>query len=105
MGEAFYLFGVMLMLLDNLIIGPVREKIIIAYFRYKVLNYYKQLKNFLKLFLFKKGGQSAIDNINEVVKLCKKTDYLPAKYSVTGIATRPKNYPEEFFSRFKISCN
>lgn len=56
MGEAFYLFGVMLMLLDNLIIGPVREKIIIAYFRYKVLNYYKQLKNFLKLFLFKKGG-------------------------------------------------
>lgn len=44
MGEAFYLYGVMLMLLDNLIIGPVREKIIIAYFRYKVILKFLKIK-------------------------------------------------------------
>ena len=33
--EAFWEYGCMLLLLDNLIIGSVREKIVIAYLRYK----------------------------------------------------------------------
>lgn len=34
--EALYLFGVMLTLLDEFIEGPVRERMLIAYLRYKV---------------------------------------------------------------------
>ena len=54
----FYLFGVMLLLMDRLIIGPVREKLIVAYYRYK-------------------GANQQIDNLNEVVKLTKSTGFLP----------------------------
>ena len=75
----------MLMLMDNFMIGSVREKIIISYYRYK-------------------GGQSAIQNINEVCKLCKNTGYLPSQFN-GGIAKRPTNYPEEFFARFTIDRN
>jgi WASH complex subunit strumpellin len=35
LGESFYLYGCMLLLLDHGIIGSVREKIIISYYRYK----------------------------------------------------------------------
>ena len=34
--ECFYLYGVMLFLLDNLITGAIRERIVIFYIRYKV---------------------------------------------------------------------
>jgi len=44
--ETFYLYGCMLLLLDRLIIGPVREKIMIAYYRYKVNC--SKLKNLFK---------------------------------------------------------
>lgn len=85
MGESLYLYGCMLMLMDDFIIGSVREKIIISYYRYK-------------------GGQSAIQNINEVCKLCKNTGYLPAQFN-GGVVKRPTNYPEEYFGRFTIeSC-
>lgn len=33
--EAFYYFGVMLLLMDQLIEGPVRERIILCYYRNK----------------------------------------------------------------------
>ena len=33
--EAFYQFGVMLLLMDRLIEGPVRERIILCYYRNK----------------------------------------------------------------------
>lgn len=36
LAEALYLYGVMLTLLDNRIEGPVRERMLISYFRYKV---------------------------------------------------------------------
>lgn len=52
----------MLLLMDKLIPGPIRERIIIAYYRYK-------------------GGFSAITNINEVCKLFKATGYLPASFT------------------------
>ena len=37
LGESFYLYGCMLLLLDDMIIGSVREKIIISYTRYVVM--------------------------------------------------------------------
>ncbi len=73
----------MLMLLDNLIVGPVREKIVIAYYRFK-------------------GGQSSITYINEVCKLCKDTGYVAATFTDGFTAKRPAFYPEEYFSRFEV---
>lgn len=73
----------MLMLMDNLIIGTVREKIIIAYYRFK-------------------GGQSSIQYINEVCKLCKDTGYLPPRFNDGVLPKRPTFYPEEYFARFEV---
>ena len=47
--EAFYLFGVMLLLMDRIIEGPIRERIVVFYYRCK-------------------GGESA-SRINEVRRL------------------------------------
>lgn len=46
----------MLLLMDILIPGKAREKLIISYYRYK-------------------GGQTAIEFINEVTKLCADTGF------------------------------
>lgn len=80
--EGYHLFGCMLLMLDDHIPGPIREKLIISYYRYK-------------------GGQASISNINEVCKLCKQTGYLPPRFNA-GTTKRPEGYPEFFFSRFKI---
>jgi WASH complex subunit strumpellin len=72
----------MLLLLDELIPGSTREKLVISYYRYK-------------------GGQSSITKINEVCKLCKTTGYIPANFN-KGSSKKPKHYPEEYFLRFKI---
>lgn len=71
----------MLLLMDRLIVGPIRERIIISYYRYK-------------------GGSQAIRNITNIVSLCKETGYLPASYTGLDKDTRPKFYPEEYFMRF-----
>lgn len=49
MCEALYLYGVMLLLLDQRIPGPTREKMVIAFYRSK--------------------GESALQNIDEVKRL------------------------------------
>jgi WASH complex subunit strumpellin len=48
--EAFYLFGVMLLLMDRIIQGKVRERLLICYYRFK-------------------GGEN-INKINEIKRLC-----------------------------------
>ncbi|KAH9083252.1 hypothetical protein LEN26_021034 [Aphanomyces euteiches] len=73
MCEALYLYGVMLLLLDQRIPGPARERMVIAFFRNK--------------------GESALENIDEVCKLCRVTGYLPGM-------PKPAQYPERFFKRF-----
>lgn len=73
--EALYLYGVMLLLLEENIPGFVREKILIAMYR---LN-----------------GEGGLDNIEEVNKLCRNTGYIPGHNG-----KRPKNHPESIFSRF-----
>jgi WASH complex subunit strumpellin len=64
----------MLLLMDMLIPGKAREKLIISYYRYK-------------------GGQTAIEFINEVTKLCADTGY-------GKTSARPAYYPEEYMARF-----
>jgi WASH complex subunit strumpellin len=51
--EALYLYGCMLMLLDVRIAGPCRERLVVAYYRYK--------------------GAGTIESIDAVVKLCRAT--------------------------------
>lgn len=76
MCEALYLYGVQLLQLDTLIPGPVRERMIVSYYRYK--------------------GAATINNIDEVCKLLRSTGFVP------GSGKRPKNYPEEFFARARV---
>ncbi|GLD95033.1 hypothetical protein PINS_up003658 [Pythium insidiosum] len=73
MCEALYLYGVILLLLDRKIPGPTREKMVIAFYRSK--------------------GESALENIDEVCKLCRVTGYLPGQ-------PKPPQYPERYFKRF-----
>jgi WASH complex subunit strumpellin len=82
MAEMFYLYGVMLLLMDRLIPGPIREKLVVAYYRYK-------------------GSNQEIENLNQVVKLTKRTGFMPAKNPLEN-DIRPQYYPEEFFQRYKF---
>jgi WASH complex subunit strumpellin len=74
--ESIYLYGAMLLIIDKVIPGIVRERIIISYYRY--------------------AGQSTIKNISEIVKLFQTTGY-SSKDNL-----KPKNYPSSFFSRHPI---
>lgn len=81
--EAFYYFGVMLLLMDQLIEGPVRERIILCYYR-------------------NKGGEN-INNINKVMKLVSDTEYrIPERRGVNYV--KPQNYPEDLFARYPFEC-
>jgi len=75
--ESIFSYGVMLILVDRLIPGPIREKIIISYYRYK--------------------GQSTIQNFESLVQIFKSTGYSPKMEE-----NRPKKYPMDFFNRHKI---
>ena len=79
MTEAIHLYGVMLLLLEMRIPGWTRERMIVAYFRYV--------------------GSDVISDFNGVCKLCRSTGYING---VTTSKNMPKNYPENFFNRFKI---
>jgi WASH complex subunit strumpellin len=54
------MYGVMLLLLDMRVPGPVRERMIIAYYRYK---------------------SNDADNIQEIVRLCRATGFVPGGFS------------------------
>ena len=77
--EAFYLLGVMLLLMDQLLEGPVRERLVLCYYR-------------------NKGGEN-INRINEVRMLVTDTGF---RFEQVGNPdyVRPENYPEDFFARF-----
>jgi WASH complex subunit strumpellin len=75
MVECLYMYGVMLLLLDMRIPGASRERMVVAYYRYK--------------------GSDA-DNITDVVKLCRQTGFIAER-------PRPANYPEAFFQRFPLN--
>jgi len=46
MAEAVYVYGVMLLLMDRRIEGPVREKMLISYLRYKVRSHFQLTESF-----------------------------------------------------------
>lgn len=72
--EALYLFGVMLLLLEERIPGAVREKMLIAIYRF--------------------NSEGSLVNIDDVCKLCRSTGYVPGM-------KKPKNHPEALFARFQ----
>jgi len=93
MSEAIYLWCVMLALLDELIPGSTREKLIMSYLRYK--------------------GHAELPTIDDVCTLCKSTGYTSSRainglQSTTGLANlnkRPPRYPCDYFARFKIPAS
>lgn len=78
--EIFYLYGVMLLLLDRLIPSIVRERLVICYCRYV--------------------GQNASEQFQKVCKLVKATGYHYDKE--TRKETLPKHYPVDYFKRFFV---
>lgn len=75
--EATATFGLLLILLDERFDPLLRERAVIAFYRYK--------------------GASDIPNIDDVVSLCKQTGYDRAQPG-----KRPVGYPEEYFARFPM---
>ena len=73
--EVIYLYGEMLLILEESVPGPARERIMMANYRYY--------------------GDSSLANIEEICKLCKSTGYVKG-------GERPRKYPESFFARFPV---
>ncbi|XP_026534918.1 WASH complex subunit 5 [Notechis scutatus] len=77
--EALYLYGVMLLVIDQKIEGEVRERMLVSYYRYS-------------------AARSADSNMDDICKLLRSTGY-----SSQPGAKRPTNYPESYFSRVPIN--
>jgi len=83
--EAVFLYGIMLLLVDRLIQGNIREKMIVSYYRYK--------------------GQSTIRNLNHLVKIFSNTSFVYVNNKNEFYEKRPKRYPVDYFDRKKIDRN
>ena len=82
--EGVYLYGTMLLMLERHIPGPIRERMIIAFYRYC-------------------GGEGNLTYIDEVCKLCKSTGYNPNVVPTKGNPNlKPKKYEDKLFSRFPL---
>ncbi|ELK24738.1 WASH complex subunit strumpellin [Myotis davidii] len=78
--EALYLYGVMLLVIDQKIEGEVRERMLVSYYRYSA------------------ARSSADSNMDDICKLLRSTGY-----SSQPGAKRPANYPESYFQRVPIN--
>lgn len=79
--EALFLYGVMLLTLDFHVSGPIRERILVAYFRYS-------------------GEQNSCESkLEDIAQLLRSTDYS------NFMSKRPPGYPESFFKRVLIPEN
>lgn len=76
--ESLFLYGVMLLVLDTRIEGPVRERMLVSYRRYET-------------------DIGVVTNMDSVWNLCRSTGFLP------NSPKKPANYPEEYFKREPIS--
>ncbi|KAL9189378.1 hypothetical protein ACHAXT_009053 [Thalassiosira profunda] len=86
--EAVWLYGVLLIAMERLLPGPVRERLIIAYFR-----------------LFGREGDTFL--IDAICKLCKSTGISPPESTSAACSgpNRSHKYPmdeEKLFSRFPL---
>jgi WASH complex subunit strumpellin len=75
--EGLYLYGVMLLMMDCKLPGPVRERLIVAQYRHK--------------------GEGATVPIVELSRLCRDSGFRGA-----GAPKRPAAYPEDFLGRFPV---
>lgn len=75
MCEAFYQFGVMLLMMDKRIDGTIREKLIMTHLRL--------------------SGAGTLPNLDDVVRLCRSTGLIVNKH-------RPAAYPDDLFNRIKF---
>ena len=75
--ETVYLYGSMLLLMEKHIPGPVRERIIVAHYRYT------------------EGGEGALEDVDKVCKLCRSTNYTPG-------TPKPKKYESRLFKRLPL---
>lgn len=73
--EALYLYGVMLLLLEERLPGYIREKLLVSMCRLR--------------------GEGALDHFEEICKLCRNTGYIPGPEG-----KRPKNFPDMIFARY-----
>uniref|UniRef100_A0A3P8VPU0 WASH complex subunit 5 n=1 Tax=Cynoglossus semilaevis TaxID=244447 RepID=A0A3P8VPU0_CYNSE len=79
--ESLYLYGVMLLVIDQKIEGEVRERMLVSYYRYSA------------------ARSSADSNLDDICKLLRSTGY-----SSQPGAKRPANYPDSYFARVPISA-
>ena len=79
--ESVFSAGVMLLLVDRLIPGQIREKLMVSYYRYK--------------------GQTTIPHFKEMAELFKVTGYTPSpkKPNDGKNEIRPSKYPVDYFAR------
>lgn len=88
--ESLYLYAVMLIVLDIHIPGPIREKLLVSYFRYH--------------------SQNSDSSVDEICKFCRSTGYNQLPNPNTNIIhfqpySASKGYPENYFSRVPIDSN
>lgn len=79
MCEALYLYGIMLLVTDTHIDGPVRERMLVSYYRYSVQRTHSNSK------------------LDEVCQLLRSTGFLKSQPG-----RKPQHYPEEYFRRISI---
>ncbi|RWS21321.1 WASH complex subunit strumpellin-like protein, partial [Leptotrombidium deliense] len=76
--EALFLCGVMLLVVDQKILGSVRERMLVSYYRYSAQR------------------STSDSNIDDVCNLLRSTGFVQN-------GRRPANYPEDYFRRMKIN--
>jgi hypothetical protein len=79
LAESYYYLGVMLILLENLIPGPVREQIVTLHVRIM-------------------GGQNAVENIHEICRLTKKTGFVPEWFTSAKADRKKSSFLNEISS-------
>lgn len=77
--EALYLLGVQLLTVDERIPGPVRERLVVSYFRYSGAT----------------SGSGHVSHVDTVCELLRSTGF-------SAGSKRPSGYPETFFSRVPV---
>jgi WASH complex subunit strumpellin len=78
LSEVIYLYGIILLLLEEKIPGYIRERILIG--------------------LYRLNGEVGLEHFENVCKLCRNSGYIPG---VDG--KKPKNHPEGFMARFPLN--
>jgi len=82
--EAYYSYGVMLLLLDRLIPAIARERMVVCYVRYK--------------------SATESELTTQVAKMCKSTGSFFSKTdNDSKTSFIPVKYPVDYFARFKVN--